>query len=420
MNPLRALPLPLSVLRLAALPALLIVALAFGAFEAAAQSPPGTPSSVSATRGNGTLSVAWSAVSNATSYNVNTTSNWKKSWQRAASNVSGTSVTLTGIDNDFAYFVSVQAVNANGLGGWRDSGVIQTLQTATAPASVSLARGAGYLDVSWTAPSSDGGNSITGYDVVISGDGKVSWWRAATNVNPPILIEDIHTYRVSSGIDDGKSYHAAVRAVSAAGPGPWKNAGPIASQSLPGTPSSVSATRGNGTLNVTWSAASNATGYNINATSNWKKSWQRAASNVSGTSTTLTGINNAATYYISIQAVNSVGGGGWRNSDAIDTLRTATAPASVSLSRGAGYLDVSWTAPSSDGGNSITGYDIVVSDSKTSWWRAATETNPTPVNGTYTYRVTTGIDDAKFYHAAVRAVSAAGPGPWKNAGPIYP
>ena len=112
-----------------------------------AQSPPGTPASVTATRGNGTLTVTWDAVDDATAYNINTSADHKASWQRAASNVTGTSTTLTGLNNAAAYYVAVQAVNANGSGGWRNSGLIPALQTPTAPASVSLTRGSGYLDV---------------------------------------------------------------------------------------------------------------------------------------------------------------------------------------------------------------------------------------------------------------------------------
>ena len=90
------------------------------------------------------------------------------------------------------------------------------------------------------------------------------------------------------------------------------------------------------------------------------------------------------------------------------------APASVTVARGDDYLDVSWTAPASDGGGAIAGYDIQVSgDSKASWRRAATGANPSPVNGTYTYRVAgnvggaVSVSDATTYYAAVRASNAS-------------
>ena len=84
------------------------------------------------------------------------------------------------------------------------------------------------------------------------------------------------------------------------------------------------------------------------------------------------------------------------------------APASVTVARGDDYLDVSWTALASDGGGAIAGYDIQVSgDSKASWRRAATGANPSPVNGTYTYRVAESVSDAATYYAAVRASNAS-------------
>ena len=223
---------------------------------AEAQSPPGTPASVTAIRGNGTLEVSWSAVAGATGYNVNTTSDHKQSWQRAASVTDGstTSANLSGIDNEKSYYVAVQAVNGVGVGGWRDSALIEPLQTATAPASVTLTRAAGYVDVSWTAPVSDGGSQISGYDIVLSDDGRVSWWRAATGVLP---TPSNGTYKetVTDGISNTTAYDAAVRAVSAAGPGPWKNAGPIAGmQGLPAAPASVTVYRGSNFLDVEWPA----------------------------------------------------------------------------------------------------------------------------------------------------------------------
>ena len=94
-------------------------------------------------------------------------------------------------------------------------------------------------------------------------------------------------------------------------------------------------------------------------------------------------------------------------------------PVNVSVVRGNGYLDVSWTAPT--GGGTPTGYHVVASgDYKKSWWRAATGVNPTPVNGRLTYRVTGDIDgnvsisNQVVYYVSVSAVNGSGGSSWRG------
>ena len=107
---------------------------------------------------------------------------------------------------------------------------------------------------------------------------------------------------------------------------------------------------------------------------------------------------------------------------------TPGAPATATVARSVDYLDASWTAPTDAGSSSaITGYDVQVNgDAKTSWWRAVTGVNPTPVNGTQTYRGAGDVDDtidlgtsvsqSTTVYVAVPAVNASGGGGWQDAG----
>ena len=381
-----------------------------------AQSPPGTPASVTVTRGNGTLTVTWSAVAGATGYNINTTADHKASWQRAASNVTGTSTTLTGLNNAAAYYVAVQAVNANGSGGWRNSDLIPALQTPTAPASVSLTRGSGYLDVAWTMPSSDGGSAITGYDIVLSDDGQKSWQRAFTGANPT-PVNGTYTQRVNTGIADAAAYHVAVRAVSAAGGGPWKNAGPIAAiANPPAAPASVTVYRGANFLDVTWPAVTDATGYNVVYRADPGGSWTRAATNISTTSYTIPNIPNNATYIVGVQAVSAGGSGPWRNSAPNDQALDPYPAEDIEVTRPRDELWVSWTQcdvslEQCNGGSPVTGYLINLSiDGGASWTQA--KTLATYTSGT-TVTLDSGITNAIAYLVAVGVESRMGT-KWTN------
>ena len=87
---------------------------------------PDTPSSVSVTRADGSLTAGWPAVKHATSYHVTYSSDGGASWSLAALNHpstgSGTdSITVTGLDNSLTYVVGVRARNDSGDSGWRNS-----------------------------------------------------------------------------------------------------------------------------------------------------------------------------------------------------------------------------------------------------------------------------------------------------------
>ena len=385
---------------------------------AEAQSPPGTPASVTATRGNGTLEVSWSAVAGATGYNVNTTADHKQSWQRAASVTGGTttSANLSGIDNEKSYYVAVQAVNGVVGGGWRDSALIEPLQTATAPASVTLTRGAGYLDVSWTAPVSDGGSQISGYDIVLSDDGRVSWWRAATGVSPT-PSNGTYTERITDGISNTTAYDAAVRAVSAAGPGPWKNAGPIAGmQGLPAAPASVTVYRGSNFLDVEWPAVTGATSYNVvYSPASWRQ-WTRSATGVTGLTHSIPNIPNNASYIVAVQAVNAIGAGHWLNSEPNDPALDPSPAQSVQVTAASDQLSVSWTQCDvslrwCNGGSPVTGYFVnFSSDGGASWTRASTL--DTYVSGS-AVEITSGIAPSTAYVVSVGIENRVGTN-WTN------
>ena len=92
--------------------------------------PPPPPLSVSVSRSSGSLDVSWGPVNTVDFYNVNTRADGQADWQRAASGVTGTSVTLSA-DDTKSYVVAVQSGNDDGTGEWTNSGSIAPLETAT-------------------------------------------------------------------------------------------------------------------------------------------------------------------------------------------------------------------------------------------------------------------------------------------------
>ena len=171
--------------------------------------PPSPPSAVSVSRSTGILDVSWPAVDGAASYNVNTTADGKQSWQRAASNVGATGVTLHGIDDAKTYYVAVQSSNDAGVGGWTDSASVAPLPEPTpTPTPTPVDTGAGAAVQPQSADLSFGNASIADQ----------SWVKdeAITTLTLPQATggSGSITYGLSPSLPSGLSFDASVRTIS--------------------------------------------------------------------------------------------------------------------------------------------------------------------------------------------------------------
>ena len=307
--------------------ALLVAALLFayvGVPLAEASSSPGTPSSVTVTRGDGTITASGYAVSTAAKYHITYSTNGGYSWAAAADNHTGTTITINGADNTKSYIVAVRAGNNAGWSGWRNSPAAGPYTPPTppppstppaTPSSVTVTRGDGTVTASGYAVS-----TAAKYHITYSTNGGYSWAAAADNhTGTTITI---------NGADNTKSYIVAVRAGNNAGWSGWRNS-PAASPytpppppptTPPATPSSVTVTRTTGTVTASWPAADGATKYHITYSSNGKHTWHAASGNHTGTSITINNANDSKSYHVAVRAGNSAGWSGWRNSPAAAAL----------------------------------------------------------------------------------------------------
>ena len=291
--------------RVAVLLALLLAALALStpAHPAFAQSPPGTPSAVTVTRADGTLTASGYAVSGATKYHITYSADGGGSWSLASSNHTGTSITF-GADNAKSYIVGVRAGNDSGWSGWRNSSAINAVAQSSppaTPATVTVTRSSGTLSAT--------GYAVTGatkYHITYSSDGGASWAVATLSRGDTSIT--------ISGVDDAKAYIVAVRAGNANGWSGWRNSASSVAIVDPSAVSAVYAVRGDKVLIGTWPSASNATKYWINYRSTDQQGWSTASNNHPWPFITISGLDNAKTYRLSVRAGNSKGWSGWTNS----------------------------------------------------------------------------------------------------------
>ena len=397
---------------------------------------PGTPGAPTLTAGDGQLSASWTAPSSdggsaITSYRlqrrvVNSNGDCAGAYVNAGS-PTGTSHTISDLANGTTYCISVTAVNAVGASP-RSSETRGTPSAATTtpgkPGTPTLTAGNKTLSVSWTAPSSDGGSTITGYKLQrrgVNNDGDCSG--SHTNAGSPT-----GTSHTISGLTNDTIYCVSVAAVNSVGTGPWSDeAKGTPAATVPGKPGTPVITAGNAQLSATWTAPSSnggsaVTGYvlryrevdgNDDCTGTHTiltvSFSSNSASNITGTFT------NGTTYCISVAAVNSVGRGDWSDEAKGTPAATATAPGkpgTPTLTAGDGQLSASWTAPSSNGGSAITGYKL----RHRGVTNNACSGSYTTLSGTPsgTSRTITGLTNGTAYCVSVAAVNAVGDSDWSD------
>jgi len=264
--------------------------------------------------------------------------------------------------NGSTYFYEVTAVNAVGEGGLSNERSATPTAPATVPGAPSLnsATGSnGAVSLSWSAPASNGGSAVTGYNV----------YRSTLSGGETFLttLGNVSSW-TDSGVANGTTYFYKVTALNAVGEGGLSNersATPTAPASVPGAPTVSSASAGNGWVSVSWSAPADGgsaiTGYRIyRATASGLETLYSSPVGTA-TSFTDTSVANGTTYFYKVTALNAVGEGVLSNERSATPTAPATVPGAPSLnsaSAGNGNVTLAWSAPASDGGSAVTGYKV--------------------------------------------------------------
>jgi hypothetical protein len=361
-----------------------------GAF--AAPTAPGKPANLVAVAGNTTVGLTWTAPastggSSVTGYTVTET---EHGLGVVTCSMSGaTSCTVSGLANGTEYTFTVHASNSVGPGPESDPSNKVTPHVPTVPGkptAVTAAAGNASALVSWTAPADNGGSAITGYAVTSSPDGK-------TCTTSGILSCTV------SGLTNGTSYTFTVTATNGVGPGPASDpSAPVTPANLPGKPTAVTATAGNASAVVSWTApadngGSAITGYTVKSSPGSKTcTWTSGP-----LSCTVSALTNGQAYTFTVTATNGAGTGS--ASDPSSAVTPAMVPgksSGVTAIAGNASALVSWAAPADNGGSSITGYTVTSNPgSRTCTTTGATGcTVSTLTNGqgyTFTVHATNGV-----------------------------
>ena len=409
-----------------------------GTLSGTPRTTPGAPTIDAVTPGDQALTMAWAAPddtggSTITSYDLRyilsdapdkADDKWTE--QDSIWTAGPLRYTLGSLTSGVGYDMQVRAVNVAGDGRWSGaiSGILLTIPAA--PTIDTVTHGDEKLTIDWSAPSNTGGDTVTSYDVhYIRSDAPN---KADTNwsLQEGIWSSGPRSYDLA-GLTNGVRYDVRLRAVTSVGPGPWSAPASATPQTAPDAPTINQVTPGDGALAVSWSSPSDTggsaiTSYDLRyirsdapnkADVYWTEEYAIWTAGV--LRYTLDLLTNGVEYDVQVRAVNAAGDGLWSATISGVPRTIPAAPTIDAVTPHDETLTIAWSPPADDGGSAITSYDVryIRSDAPDKAHDNWTVKDSVWTSGALQYDLS-GLTNGVEYDVQVRAVNAAGDGPWST------
>ena len=321
--------------------------------------------------------------------------------------VSVLTCTFNGLSNNTTYYFTIQANNAAGLSTRSNPRVGVTVNgnnPPSSPSGVTANPGDQKVTLNWSAPASNG-SVITSYGVQYSSNGGTTWTTFAG-------CTDASTTCVVTGLTNNVQYSFQVNATNAIGSSLY--ATPVSATpfvpSAPSTPTNVRATsNANQSSLVSWTQTSNGgsaiTGTDVQYSTDGGTTWTDATmcATMVSTSCTVTGLTNGTSYVFQVNTTNAIGTSNYSAASAAAVpATTPSAPNAFAATSGNNAQSVlTWTAPTTNGGASVTSYTVT----------SPTATIPASCIATANLTCTvTGLTNGTTYTFSITASNSAGVG----------
>ena len=362
-----------------------------GSGQTGALGAPDVPHSLSATRGNRQVMLSWvqpSGGAEVTGYEYE--QDESGTWISTGS--TDTDYTVRNLTNGQPYTFKVRAANSAGRSAASAASASVTPATVPgAPTNLGVTANDQEVELSWTAPASNGGQSITDYEYEQGGSGT---WISTGGTDTDYTVFNL---------TNGQPYRFRVRALNSVGAGaPSAASANVTPATEPDAPTNLSATVSDRSVDLIWTAPASNGGatilryeYELDFSGAWISTGGTA------TSTTVRNLTNGQFYDFRVRALNSVGAGqasGSESATPTATLVAPDAPFGLSATPGNRQVTLSWVQPS--GGAALTHYEYEQDNSGT-WISTGSTATSTTV---------TGLDNGQTYTFRVRAVNAQGNG----------
>ena len=385
---------------------------------------PGAPTglrAVASLRGSNQLLLTWTRPSAnggsaITGYLIQMSLTGVSGWTQVVANTRSATTTYlhSGLAPGTTRYYRVAAINDQGPGAFSAPPVEGTTRAAPPGPPQNLraqATGPRSITLTWQAPASDGGARITGYSVRARGPHDGTWITIQRNTGSTA------TTFAHTNLQPASAYRYQVAAINSVGASPWSpEAGTITHPDVPAAPTGLTARAvGTSRIDLSWSAPRNTggapvLGYRIEASDDGGGTWRIIRRNTNSTLRTFSDVNlqPATTRHYRVAAINTAGTG-----PASNTARATTDATLPGVPRdltaeadGTSEIDLSWQAPTTDGGAQVSGYRIEVSEDQGANWENLV-TNTRNTRTTYSH---TGLDPATTRHYRVSAINRIGLG----------
>jgi titin len=296
----------------------------------------------------------------------------------------------------------VNASNSKGYGPNSQEISVTPATSPSAPQNLSAGYGNKTISLTWQAPSGNGGSPITGYRVYRSTTSGSGYSEVAVLGNVTLWTD--------TGLINGQSYFYVVVAENAEGNSTYSNEASEIPRTTPDAPTNLSASHGDTSVDLTWSAPANGGDpiikYIIYRSTTSGSGYSNIANTTDATpSYTDNTVLNGVTYYYRVSAFNGEGEGLGSNEDSATPATKPSAPRNLATAHGNMNISLTWVAPLSNGGSPITGYKV---------YRSLTSGVPivTPhvTIGNVTSWMDTGLSNGQIYYYVIVAFNAEGDG----------
>ena len=280
-----------------------------------------------------------------------------------------TTYTHSGLTTTKTYIYRVYAINAIGTGSGSPEQPATPTSSSAPPKNIApnppqnliaSIYSSTQINLSWSAPTSNGGPPVTGYKINYTLD-------SGTPVNLVANSASTLTTYSHTGLQAGHTYTYKVYAINSIGIGNESNtasAVPTQIITVPGSPILTATPLSATSVSLSWTPPTNdggtaITGYKIEY-ANGTATYTILVSNTGSTQTSYihSGLSTGASYTYRVTAINAIGAGNPSNVSTAQPQDTKTATIVSAVAISPTSVKISWVQPSQTYGQMITGYTI--------------------------------------------------------------
>ncbi|OLS18880.1 MAG: Amylopullulanase precursor [Candidatus Heimdallarchaeota archaeon LC_3] len=256
------------------------------------------------------------------------------------------------VTNGVTYYYVLTASNSEGEGQFSTEVSAKPATVPSIPTNIVISSGNRTINLNWDIPS-NGGDIITSYNIL----------RSTTSGSNYALIS-VSSFNIynDTGLTNGVMYYYMINAINSVGTSANSTEISATPSTIPSAPVLLSPTPSIGYLNISWTAPNDDGGSSIDSYNVYRALLSNGPYTKISTVSVLeyndTSVSNGVTYYYKISASNIRGEGLFSNVDSSNPGFVPSIPQSLTSTNGNNLVNISWIAPSNNGGLAIIEFRI--------------------------------------------------------------